>query len=78
MSWKTIPSTLCTYLSQSCGCFVSLVLSGVESNNCLFFPLKQPSGNPKTLKVLGEDVIVTQVLYQLKRWQIRLFSVQIP
>lgn len=67
MRWKTLPSTLFSYLSQHCGCFGSLVLPGVESNNGLFFPLRLSNGNLKTLEeqVLEEDVIVTQMLYQL-------------
>lgn len=67
MRWKTLPSTLFSYLSQPCGCFGSLVLPGIGSNNSLFFSLKQSDGNLKTLEqqVLEEDVIVAQVLYQL-------------
>lgn len=50
------------------------MLAGVESNNGLFFPLKQSDGNLKTLEeqVLEEDVNVTQVLQQLNGWKTML------
>lgn len=59
MRWKTFASIF-SYLFQPCGCFGSLVLPGVESNNGLFFPLKQSNGNLKTLEeqALEEDVML--------------------